>query len=63
MTLIREWTRENEALFANAVCSMQRCIDYDGDSFGEALRDTADLYSMDEDALRAEWNLRMCDAR
>jgi hypothetical protein len=63
MDEIKEWTRETETLFANAVLSMQRAIDYDGDSFGEALRDTADLYSMDEDALREEWNLRMRDAR
>lgn len=59
---IQEWTKDNAGTFSDAIAYMTEDID-DGDSFEFALEHHAELFGIDREALRYEWNLVKEDCR
>ena len=60
---LQEWSQDHDALFAQAVAYMREDIDEYGYEFEFVLEYIADLFNIDKEALRHEWNLRQEDDR
>ena len=59
---LTEWTQKDDGTFAEAVGAMREDI-AGGTSFEGSLVHYADLFGIERDALRHEWNLRQEDSQ
>lgn len=60
--MIKEWSYKNEVFFDEAVQAIREDIQQ-GTSFEGSLSHYADLFEIEESALRHEWNLQNEDDR
>ena len=60
--MIKEWSYKNEVFFDEAVQAIREDIQQ-GTSFEGSLSHYADLFEIEESALRHEWNLQNGDDR
>jgi hypothetical protein len=60
--MIKEWSYKNAVFFDEAVQAIREDL-RDGERFEASLSHYADLFEIEENALRHEWNLRNEDCR